>query len=280
MFKIFLLQIITAATIASQTLTPMGKWGNFNSAVSISINNTGFVFVADEGNNEIFKYDTLGNVIKTIGGYGWGENQFDSPSDVFAGTLKIYVADKNNNRILLYDKDLNYISELKSEDVRDENYSFGYPTACGVSNQGFLFILDSDNSRILKLDLDGNFLQEIGGTDAGGFALTEPSSFAVSPCGNLFAAEANKVFVFDQYGNGLYKFTVTKEISNVNFSQGFLIIIFDREVKIYSVEKFPEFIAEIRPTNINKDLKDAFIFNKKLYLLTSSEIFLYPFVKK
>ena len=277
MIRVILLNLIFTITLAAQSKAPIGKIGDFSSATSISINNTGFIYVADAGNNEISKYDTLGNLIKSVGGYGWGIDQFDSPTDIFTNTLKVYVADKNNNRILLYDKDLNYISALNSEDVHDPDYTFAYPVSCGVSNQGDLFILDSDNARILKFDLNGNFLNEIGGADAGSFVLTEPTALTIAPFGDLFVAEKNKVFVFDQFGNGLLKFTLNEKITNLNFSNGYLALIVPEKVKIYSFNQIPEFVKSFDFNQKGIKLRDVFIFNSKIYILTNSKILLFPF---
>ncbi len=268
-----------AVLLFAQTGKSASEFGNFADATAISINNAGFIYISDEGNNEIFKFDTLGNPIQSIGGYGWDVNQFDSPADVFATTLKVYIADKNNDRILLYDKDLNFISQLKSEDIQDENHSFAYPISCGVSSQGDLFILDSDNSRILKFDLNGNFLAEIGGADAGSFVLTDPLALAISTHGNLFVAEKNKIFVFDQYGNGLLKFTLNKDIANLNYSSGYLIVTLGNSVKVFSFKQSPEFVKAFTPKSTGEALKDAFVFNNKIFILTSSKILVFSFKK-
>ncbi len=277
MLKTILINCFLSLSILAQGKVISAAFGDFSSASSLSINPLGFIYVTDESLNEIFKYDTLGNLIKSIGGYGWDENQFDCPSDVFTNTLKVYVADKNNNRIVLYDKDLNYISQLSSDEIQDANYSFGYPISCGVSNQGDFFILDSDNSRILKFDLNGKFLTEIGGADAGDFSLIEPVALSVTSSGKLFVAEKKKVLVFDQYGNGLYKFSTKEEIQNLNSSENFLLVIFPKKLNIYTVAPTTELLNSYDFKKEKLELKDAFIFKHKIYFLTTTKIFVLPF---
>ena len=99
-FKHYLsiLLFATASYILPQSIIYSGQIGSFTSAKSFSINSLGYIYVSDVSSNEIIKLDTLGKVIKTVGGYGWNESSFDYPVDVFATPLNIYVADKNNNQ--------------------------------------------------------------------------------------------------------------------------------------------------------------------------------------
>ncbi|MDZ7766897.1 MAG: NHL repeat-containing protein [Melioribacteraceae bacterium] len=140
----------------------------FPAALTFQSHQTNIIYVTDIERNEIYKLDFEGNVLNFIGGYGWNPATFDEPVHIFASTLSVYVTDKNNDRIQYFDKDLNYLSQLRSDDLRGE-YSFRYPTSAVVSPVGDLFVLDSDNSRILKFDLNGNFTTEIGSYDAGSF---------------------------------------------------------------------------------------------------------------
>lgn len=110
------------------------------------------IYISDFGKDEIIMIDTLGNNLKSFGGYGWDENSFDDPSDIFADPLTIYVSDKNNHSIKRFDKTLNYLSALYKESDNSEA-QFGYPVSCATSNQGDLYFIDSENKRIMKFDI-------------------------------------------------------------------------------------------------------------------------------
>ena len=112
-YMLILLFIFSSACLP-QKLIFQGQIGSFNFASSLSINSSGNLYVADTGTNEIIELDTLGNILKTIGGFGRKELSFDLPDDVFANTLNVYVADKNNDRIQIFDKDLNFLSSFKA----------------------------------------------------------------------------------------------------------------------------------------------------------------------
>ena len=94
-----------------QYVNTLGKNLGLSSPEGISVNSSGDIYVADTGNNRIIKLNIKGELLKSEGGLGWGENQFDSPVDVWAkSNLDLLVADRNNRRIVRYDKNLNYIN--------------------------------------------------------------------------------------------------------------------------------------------------------------------------
>jgi len=198
-----ILLFIISVPVFSQNFVFNGNIGNFRSAKSFSINDAGFIFVIDSNNSEIIKLDTLGNIIKRIGGFGWQESSFDDPEDIFANTLYFYVADKNNNRIQIFDKDMNFLSSLKTNN--NSEHSFQYPTSLAVSTQGDFYILDSDNSRILKYNLRGEFQFQIGGYDAGSFSLQSPKKISITSNQMILVVDQNNLIVFDSFGNGLSK---------------------------------------------------------------------------
>ena len=267
---------ITAVQILGQSSSFITKFGDFSSAASFSINPAGYIFVADKNKNEIFKFDTLGNLIKSTGGFGWAADQFDDPTDIFATILRIYVADKNNNRIEIFDKNLNFLSSFTTKSNEDMQYSFAYPTCVGISNQGDMYILDSDNSRILKFNLNGVFLQEIGNYDSGKFMLGNPKQFAISPDGEIFVINNGIIFVFDQYGNGLLKFKLPFTAKNINVTFNYLTITGSHQVYYANLNKHT---IELSKFNLSKKMEiqinDSFIFNKKMYIL--SKHFIYVF---
>lgn len=275
-----ILLLFTYSIIKPQSFLYDMEIGSFNSAYSFSINPAGFLYVSDASSNEIIKLDTLGNVIKTIGGYGWNNASFDFPSDVFATTLNVYVADKFNDRIQIFDKDLNFISSLSSNSIDNELYNFRYPTGIGVSEQGDMFLLDSDNSRILKFSSSGKFILQIGNYEAGNFALTNPKVFTVIN-NKIFVIDNQRLLIFDLYGNNIS--TRNLDFIPVNINSTFYGITINSSNKIYySFLKNKNLTIEFNvfEPKINEVITDSLIFNNKLYILTSNKIFIYRIVEQ
>jgi hypothetical protein len=267
--------------LTAQTLIFSNQIGTFTSAKSFSINSAGYIFVSDSSLNEIIKTDTLGNVVKTIGGYGWSESSFDNPADVFATTLHIYISDKNNNRIQIFDKDLNFISQFSSQNLTDSRYIFAYPTCSGVSTQGDLFILDSDNKRILKFNSRNEFQTEIGGFDAGAYSLTNPINFTITSSGKILVVDPPSIVMFDQFGNGLKKIKLPLSPSNINSVFQYISVNNNSQISLFTsseIETGNLFPVVLSPDNENEIL-DSFVFNMKLYILTKNSISIYKIIE-
>ena len=279
--QIFFLLLFFTTAVTAQELNYIGSFGKFSSANSFSINPAGIIFAADNEKNEIYKIDTLGITLKSIGGYGWGESTFDDPADIFATTLNVYVTDKNNHRIQIFDKDLNYLSQFKTNESENEKLQFAYPACAAVSNQGDLYILDSDNTRILKYGLSGNFLLQIGGNDAGEYSLTNPINFAISDDGKLFVIDSDKIFVFDQYGTGLTKIEMGIEAYNLSIGSNKILLNSVDQIKIIDLNNLQDGfkIFDSAQLEIDSPIKEAILFNNKLYVLTDTTIHVYNFAK-
>jgi DNA-binding beta-propeller fold protein YncE len=281
MHYLLLLLLGIFQTVLAQTFIHSGQIGTFNSANSFSINPAGYFFVSDVGSNEIIKLDTLGKVIKSIGGYGWTESSFDNPSDVFANTLTVYVSDKNNNRIQLFDKDLNFLSQFSTQSSNDETKTFRYPTGSAVSTQGDLFILDSDNNRILKYNARGEFQAAIGSYDAGSFSLMTPKQFTISNT-KILVLDSQFLVLFDQFGNGIKKINLAFLPDNINSTFRNVCInnksqiVFINEANLESGNFIPvSFLSKPE-----EEIIDALIFNVKLYILTKNSILIYKIVSR
>lgn len=275
-YKFFIIFLLITSAAFSQDFLFQNEIGNFKNASSFSINSTGFLFISDSETDEIYKIDTLGNQIKEAGGYGWDENQFDNPVNVFATPLKVYICDENNHRVEIFDKDLNFISQIKTRESDNQSERFGYPLSCTVSSQGDVFILDSENKRIIKFDLFGNFVQNFGGFDAGEFMLHNPLRFSISNGNNIFVIDKNKIVIFDQYGNGISRIDLAENPTGINIVFNTLTV--NSNNNIYSSNLSSEFsLKKLNFNKVNENIKiiSSLIFNDKLYVLTSKQILVY-----
>ncbi len=282
-FKHYLsiLLFTTASHILSQSIIYSGQIGSFTSAKSFSINSLGYIYVSDVSSNEIIKLDTLGKVIKSIGGYGWNESSFDYPVDVFATPLNIYVADKNNNRVQIFDKDLNFISFFSTHDSDDDRIKFRYSLCSAVSTQGDIFILDSDNRRILKFNSRWEYQTSIGSYDAGSFALVNPKHFIIINDAKILVVDSKFLFLFDQFGNGIKKIQLPFEPENINSTFRIISVNDKSQISFFADADLESinFNPTIFKPELEDDIEDSIIYNSKLYLLTKSTILIYKIVQ-
>ena len=183
--------------------------GELKAPEDLSVDPSGYLYIADAGNQRVQKFNPSGNYITEIGGFGWEAEQFDSPVSIWAGNgLDVFVADYNNHRIQRFDKDLHFIGEFTSSENEPDYLQFGYPLDVDLSPQGELFCLDSENRRVLKLDIVGNPQISFGDYDSGEGRLVNPQKLLLSQRGNVYVSdqESAEIVVFDPLGNFLHAF--------------------------------------------------------------------------
>jgi DNA-binding beta-propeller fold protein YncE len=277
MKKIFILYIVISSTLFAQSFNYTESIGKFKKASSFYITANGLIYVSDSGSDELILLDTLGNTLKTFGGYGWDQNSFDDPADVFADPLTIYVADKNNHKIKRFDKNLNFIYALYTRDSDIQEEQFGYPLSCATSNQGDLYFIDSDNKRIMKFDIFGNFIMNFGGFDAGNYQLSKPTQLAVSSSNNIFVIDGSDIVIFDHFGNGIRKINLENKIKSIRILFDQLVICVDNKI-YHTYLKSPDSVLKEIPItgyDIDKQIISAILFNTKLYVLTADELLIF-----
>ena len=276
LLKILLLAITTTSLFA-QTFLFKGEIGEFSSASAFSFTPGGVFYIADEGENEIIKLDTLNNLLQSIGGYGWSSSTFDDPVDIFATDLRVYVTDKNNNRVQVFDKDLNYLFLIKTDEIANDIDGFQYPMSCATSIQGDIYILDSDNTRILKFNSTGNFLLEFGNYSSGDFLLESPIKLALSQDSKVFVLDESSLNAYDQYGMGLIKIESNFEPANINITFNNLIVNSTDSLYYQNLKSPIKQFVNITPKDFTSDatIIEAIIFNNNLYVLTESNILIF-----
>ncbi len=278
--SIVLFLLCTSFSLA-QNFSYVNSFGKFSRASSFYISANGLIYVTDSGKDELYLIDTLGNVLKSFGGYGWSDNSLDDPRDVFADPLTVYVADKNNHRIKRFDKNLNYISSLFTRDSDNSGENFGYPLSCATSNQGDLYVLDSENKRVIKFDIYGNYKQNFGGFDAGNFVLNNPKQLAISSNNNIYVIDGNEIVIFDQYGNGVQKISFDNELNSIRILFNQLVITSENKIFLSNLNLPEAKLSEINLVGLedNPDVVSAIYFNQNIFVLSNNTIHLFKTIK-
>ena len=95
----------------------------------ISHSSSGIIYALDGEANKLLKISSDGELLNRIGGFGWSDEQFDLPVDIWVTGLDIFIADQNNHRIQRYDIELNFISSLEGVSEETGKIDFEYPSA-------------------------------------------------------------------------------------------------------------------------------------------------------
>ena len=167
------------------------------------------MFVLDRGSNEILKYSPGGSLLARSGGFGGGDDGFDSPSDINAlSDLQILVADYGNNRILMYDGRLNRTETVPADLSGTGDRAFGYPKSVAADRYGAIYVVDGENTRVVKIDASRKVERTIGGPEAGKGKLTNPSRIRISDDDHVYVVDGRRLVMFDIFGNYLQAVSV------------------------------------------------------------------------
>ncbi len=204
-FLLFLFATIILTSFQTPpSLVAQFSFGHFVNAKGISVDPEGSIYVADTGADLLLRFNSSGDSTGEVGGYGWGEYQFDMPYDVCASNgVEIYVADYNNNRIERFDRTLANVASLSTDQSNDDSKRFGYPSGVAVSRLGDLFICDDENIRIMKVNTFSTVERTFGGYGEGAGTLTMPRQVSIGPNDDVFVSDKGRVAVFDNFGNYL-----------------------------------------------------------------------------
>ncbi|MDP1677590.1 MAG: NHL repeat-containing protein [Bacteroidota bacterium] len=250
----------------------------FLSAVSITINSAGSLFIADQQSHLLFEISENTFSPKKIGGQGWGNTEFDSPCDVTSSFfLDIFVVDQYNRRIQRYDKNLNFIQSFNENTIINLHGRF-QPLSCAVSSQGDLFVIDGDAKRLLKINRRSSIVNEFGTYKGGIGAIVHPKDIAVVSNDIIAVLDQASIKLYDVYGNYLRTIILSsdenwKTIQPYNES---IIAVSAHSIHQYSVAGDPINrvpVSSIIGFDSSEEFQDAAFSSRSVYILTSTTLY-------
>jgi DNA-binding beta-propeller fold protein YncE len=163
----------------------VSKWGRSGRGASLlhggefmaplyglAIDQQGSLFVVDNGNNRIQKFDNSGNFIILWGSFGAANANFHNPTGIACDAKgDVWVVDTNNHRVQKFDGRLGgYLMKFGSRGNGEGQFSS--PWGIAVDRvRGYVYVVDSANFRVQKFDMQGEFVMQWGsfGTNDGQF---------------------------------------------------------------------------------------------------------------
>ena len=194
---------------AAQLHTPLG----------VTVDESGNLFIADEGNHRVRRVDAGTGLISTIAGTGVGGYNGDEIASAAAqlfrpsavaldGLGNIFIADSFNFRIRLVNLNTGLISTVAGTGTSGYNgddkpatmaHLFG-PEGVAVDRHGNLFVADQSDNRIRRVDAETRVISTVAGTGVrgddgdGGPAtaarIDRPIGVAVDAEGNVFFTDS------------------------------------------------------------------------------------------
>lgn len=190
-----------------------GKKGSglnkFTKPLGISVDENGYIYVADSGNNRIVRFLPVAGAItewQTFGTLGSGEGQLKKPLGVFVKNSTVYVTDTGNSRVVTFDTAGGSWQAYGTKGSGDGQFNNLYDVV--ADDAGNIWVSDTLNKRVVMLDASGNFVTAYTGYNM-------PYGLAIDEYGNVFVADrqdgtikcVNGTAVYGGKGSGAGKFT-------------------------------------------------------------------------
>lgn len=164
------------------------KPGQFKYPTMITADKSSMIYVVDQHNHRIQKFDPEGNFILMWGKQGDKPGEFNFPYGIAVDSKgNVYVSDMNNNRIQKFSPTGEFIASEGSYGPADGQLK--YPYGIAIDEKDVLYVIDAFNYRIQKFDTDLKFLSKWGDQESIGFKLYMPHEIAVTKDGNIIMSD-------------------------------------------------------------------------------------------
>ena len=193
------------------------------------------IYVTDNGNHCLLKFDKTGKLLKSVGQKGSGEGEFDRPLGITIVGDQVFVCDFLNNRLQVFTSDLVFVRQFGSRGRG--NGQFNGPLDITHDEEGNLYVTDMGNDRVQVFNTQGKFLRFLTSKDD----ITTPVGICIS--GELVCVSQQKengqLFLYEKNGHKVCSFTCEsgeKGTWGVTIDQdGFIYVcnVDKKEVKVF-----------------------------------------------
>lgn len=182
--KVFLVAVASALAFADNPPSFVINWGA-NQPTGVAADRQGNVYVANNADRRILKFDTTGHFVTGWGSSGSGNGQFINPQGLATDLAgNVYVSDYSANRIQKFDGTGAYITQWGA--TGSGPGLFNQPFGLAADSVGNLYVCDQNNSRIQKFTSAGGYLAQWA--TAGGCA-----GVAVDSSGNVYVSNGSSL---------------------------------------------------------------------------------------
>lgn len=194
-------QVVHVVDLANKTYAPLGRPGQLEMPVNITIAPDGTKYVCDTGKKQVAVYDAQDQFVKYLG----------NPNACVPHALGLYkdelvVADVAHGQIQIWNKEGKVLRTFSSKGEGPGQMES--PTNLAVAPDGRIFVADTVGSKIHVWGIDGKFRGNVGAPgDRPGF-FARPKGLIIDPAGLLYTTEAQfeKIQVFTLEGQLLLVF--------------------------------------------------------------------------
>jgi sugar lactone lactonase YvrE len=234
--------------------------------IEVDLQDNNNVYLVDYGTHAIYKFDSNGTFISSLGANGTSEGMFSRPWGITVDSKgSIYVTDRDNHRVQKFDSEGGFVTSWGMNGTGAGR--FVWPEGIAVDSFDNIYVVDEKNSNVQKFDSNGTFITSWGteGSEQGQFKEPHGIDVGISDInddivyvvdtGNqrvqVFTSEGNYITSFGSKGIGPGQFLFPQDIS-VDSSRG---SIFVSDQKLQHPEKYVigTFIRESSLLNFTSD---------------------------
>ena len=163
--------------------------GQFDHPRGIAIDSTNNIYIADDFNNRIQKFNNNGDYISQFG---------------IAGPYAIYVDHKHSDNIYIVEETgLVTVMDSLGSELFNFNAGVDYTRGVSIDSSGNIYVVGAATNQILKFDSSGNYLSQFGSDH-----LDSPFGIVIDSNNNTYITNMNTHAMneFDSSGNYLATF--------------------------------------------------------------------------
>jgi RHS repeat-associated protein len=161
--------------------------GQFAHPAGIAIDSAGNLWIADENNKRVEKFNSKGEFLKAFGSSGTGNGQFARPTDVaIDASGNLWVTDAANARIEKFNANGEFLKAIGSAGTG--NAQFSGPECIAIAN-GHIWVGDTYNHRLQEFNEAGEFIKTVSSLGSGEGQMVEPTGIAIGPGAKVWVAD-------------------------------------------------------------------------------------------
>ena len=172
--------------------------GQFLWPAGIAVDRDETVYVSDEGQHTINRFDHEGRFLGRWGAHGDGDGELNRPSGIaFDADDNLYVSDTLNHRVQKFTRDGAFLASFGGYGSGEGELDM--PWGVTVDELGDVYVADWRNDRVQKFSGSGEPVLSIGSSGSGDGELNRPAGVEVDPHGDIYVADSgnNRVQMFN-----------------------------------------------------------------------------------
>jgi tripartite motif-containing protein 71 len=181
--------------------------GQLNHPAGMAIDSAGDLWVVDQDNDRVQKFNQAGEFLDSFGSSGAGDGQFGRPTSVAIDSAgDLWVTDAGNSRVQKFSPEGEFLAKFGSYGIG--NGQFNRAEGIAIAPNGHIWIGDTYNGRLQEFNAAGEFIKVVGSQGSGEGQIGESTDLDFAPNGDIWVSDwrYNRVVVFNQAGEFVRQF--------------------------------------------------------------------------